>query len=146
MSGYGWKYKLIGPVAAGEVLDTMPAPGASNENCDLTKATMAVGNMELVEGEFTVGLADSTAGAEILSVTNNTEADWAEGVEVYVGVAGPDMSDVRSAAEANTAAIADHEARIAALEGGVAAQESEWVDDDEADDDDAPTKKKKGKK
>jgi hypothetical protein len=118
MSGYGWKYKLIGPVEVGAVLD-MPAPGASNADCDLSTATVAIGGTALIEGQFSVAMGEAVDGVDWIGVTNSTEVEWPEHAEAYVGVSGPDMSDVKAVVEANAAAIADHEARITALENPV---------------------------
>jgi hypothetical protein len=108
MAGYGWKYKLIGPVEVGEVLD-MPAPGASNPDCDLATATAAVGGTELKEGEFSVAIGTAVEDVDWIGLTNSTEIEWPEGAEAYVGVAGPQLSDARDM-------LLDHETRIAALE------------------------------
>lgn len=142
MSGYGFKHVLAEAVPdAGTV--SFAAPGSSNPNCQLDKATLAVGAQVLAEGQFSVA-ADAPASkgkskkakaeaeaqegeappAESITVTNSSGSEWEAGAELYVGTPGFSMSDVTgdnaqalaAQVEANTSAIAALDARVAALE------------------------------
>jgi len=140
MASYGWTQKLEAPVLNGNDIE-VATPGVNNMDCDPTAIEIAVDGREILAGDFT-----AVAGDDVVTVTNSTETVWAAGVEIYVYA--PSKALTGEAAADLAATVADHETRIAALEGvttmaASADDEDEWVDDEDAD---KPAKKKKGRK
>jgi hypothetical protein len=117
MASYGWTHVLTEEVPNAETVD-VPAPGVGNPDCDHDNMELAVDGVEVDLDDFT---ADEDVDNNTVTVTNDTGNTWPEGATLYVYAPGKTAAAglVQLAAQ-----VADHETRIAALEG-VAGDEEE---------------------
>lgn len=81
---YGFKHALAEAVEAGAKV-TVPAPGASAEDCLVKHAQVALGGDVLTGEAVKVALAKGKDDEpDSLTVTNAGEAEWPAGAELYV--------------------------------------------------------------
>jgi hypothetical protein len=119
---YAWGQQLSEPVPSGEdaVVQTPGFDSPENYLTDETAATLD--GKVLTPEEFTAAWADDFTS---VTVTNGTEAEWQPAQTLYVTVAGTpfDVANIEESFDALAAQVADHEQRIAALEGVPPAEE-----------------------
>ena len=117
---WGWSLLLSSAVLDQETVD-VATPGYDAELIDTASVELAVANQVIPEDEGEVVFNGDTA-----TVTNNSGDDWAAGGLVYIYAEAKPLGDVanleamQDQIDAQQTEIDDLQARVAALEGGVA--------------------------
>ena len=117
---WGWSLLLSSAVPDQETID-VATPGYDAELIDTASVELAVANQVIEEDEGGVVFNGDTA-----TVTNTSGEEWASGDLVYVYAEAKPIGDVanleamQEQIDAQQTEIDDLQARVAALEGGVA--------------------------